>query len=109
MSRLPADPFGRVPGLPRTLSREGRIAVLGELADDLQAGRQPDRVGAVWLGSALSAWLLASKRADLVRDYLEVRAPARSKTTPQAVYRRICAQKAPEREAVDDCASPLDN
>jgi hypothetical protein len=100
------DPFARVgTALPRTLSRAGRVELLAEIADDLLAGRVPDRTAAVWLGSALTAWLLASKRANLVRDYLEVQAPLRSKTTPQTLYRRICAQKAQTGEGSDDGAS----
>lgn len=100
------DPFARTGSvLPRTLSREGRVELLAEVADALLAGRSPDRTAAAWLGSAITAWLLSSKRANLVRDYLEVAAPLRSKSTPQAVYRRICAQKARLARSADSDAS----
>jgi len=100
------DPFGRCPTiLPKTLSREGRIELIAQLVNDLVAGRQPDPLAATWFGSAWSAWLLSSKRADLLRDYLEIAAPPRSKRTPQAVYRTICRQMTREDDE-SETASP---
>jgi hypothetical protein len=100
------DPFGRINGtIARTLSREGRVQLLGELSRDLIAGRRPDPAAARWLGLQLAAWLDAeapSKSADLARDFLEVSAPPRSKSTPQRLWATICRQKAEAQPLPED-------
>ena len=104
------DPFGltSATALLRGTTREGRIQMLAEVAEDLAAGRIPDRDAARWLGSSLYAWLVSSrpaKRADLVRDFLEVAAEPRSKATPQRVLASIWRQKAKAQASSDDPAS----
>ena len=104
------DPFGiaSATALMRATTRQGRVEMLAEVANDLAAGRIPDRDAARWLGSAISAWLLSSKpskKADLVRDYLEVAPEPRSKATPQRLLAHIWRQKAKPATRGDDSAS----
>lgn len=100
---LPADPFGRLPAtLPRTLTREGRVELLAEVAEDLIAGRKPDPAAATWVASSILSWLLAGQRSNLARDHLEVAAPERSTATPQRIYRKLCEQRAANDDKSDD-------
>lgn len=107
---IPNDPFGRVPAkLPRALSREGRVELLAEVAECLIAGTKPDAAAATWVGSSILSWLLAGERSNLARDHLEIAAPPRSKSTPQRLYKTICAQKTYEREELDIGAPSTDH
>ena len=76
----------------RTQTREGRIALLGEVGEALLAGRLPSREAALFLGSALMAWL--AHGGNFERDFLEVRKPKSHNTVA-----RVWAQLRAEAEA----------
>ena len=76
------DLFGRSQ-LPAALSREGRVRLIGELAEALLAGKQPDRAAALFVGGALLAWL--EHGGSLERDFFKVIKP-KSHRTPRAIW-----------------------
>ena len=83
------DPFGRG-RLPETFSREQRIRLLAEVAHALLDGRTPSRPAALFLASALSAWLAQGGTCgSLERDFLKVAAPRRSTLTPGRLWARM--------------------
>lgn len=81
------DPFGRS-RMPRTLTREGRVELVGEVAEALRDGRMPDPEGAMFVGAALLAWLEADG-GDLGRHFLRVCSPRGSRHTPAFIWQRI--------------------
>lgn len=75
----------KLPAIPLTETREGRVLVLGRLAEALLDGRMPDRESATFLGAALLAWL--EQGGQLTRDYLKIDAPQGSRITPDIIWR----------------------
>lgn len=71
--------------------REGRIALLGELAEALLAGKQPTRAAALFVGGALLAWL-ETDRGRLERDFFRVLEP-RSHLTVARCWRALRARQ----------------
>jgi len=85
------DPFGRT-RLPGDFSREGRIALINEVAQALLDGRTPTREGALFVGAALGTWLREGGRCGaLERDFLRVAAPPRSTLTAGRMFQRMQA------------------
>lgn len=72
--------------LPATLSRKGRIRLLGEAFQALLEERIPSREAALYLGGAGMAWL--QQGGSLERDYLRVVKP-KSHRTPAAIWQEI--------------------
>ena len=83
---MPPDPFGRA-RIPGDFSRIGRIALLQELAGALIEGRTPSREAAMFVGSAISAWLAAG--GNLERDFLKLRAQPGSHHTVQKLAAKL--------------------
>lgn len=81
------DPFGRIHA-PRSLTRDGRVDLIGEACEDLLADRMPEREGAVLLAAAFLGWLESDGTGDLVRDYLRIAAERGSHVRPQAIWAR---------------------
>jgi len=79
------DLLGRAQ-LPALLGREGRVALIGQLAQQLLAGTVPDRSAAAFVGGALLAWL--EHGGDLERTFLQVSAKAGSHDTPSMLWKR---------------------
>lgn len=73
------------------------MKVLAQLAESLLAGREPPRAAAMFLGSALSAWL--AQGGNLERDFLRVTAPAGSHRTPA---RLLSSSRGQQPEALSD-------
>lgn len=71
--------------MPAALTREGRVALIVEVADALLAGRLPRTEAALFVGGSLQKWLQDS--GDLVRDYFQV-TKAKSHYTPSAIFRQ---------------------
>ncbi len=67
--------------------REGRIAAIASVAEALLAGEQPTRADALFVGSALSAWL-TTDRGKLERDFFRVLRP-RSHATVARIWRAL--------------------
>ena len=89
------DPFGRT-RFPPTFSREGRIRLVAQYADDVLAGRPPSREAETFLAGAIRAYLAGG--GDLARDYLKLSPPKGSRLTPAAILRR-----APHPDEGEDC------
>lgn len=82
---LPADPFLRVAPAAQ-LDRRERVRYVQEVAAALLDGRQPDRAAALFVASALGAWLAEGRRlGDLEKHYLRTCGDAGSHTTAQAI------------------------
>jgi hypothetical protein len=96
------DPFGRT-RLPGNFTREGRVQLLGELMEDLLALRNPSPEAALFLGAALSSWLVNGGVLD--RDHLKV-VKAKSHRTPAAIWR---AHRASVIRMSDDENEPREN
>lgn len=89
------DPFGRTRRVLAT--RKDRVQALADLADALRAGREPDRLAAVWVAEAIHAWLLTSAPAKTARldAFLRLCAGPRGRGgRPQDIYRRVLAERA---------------
>jgi hypothetical protein len=72
---------------PRGAStREDRVRLLGEFAEAVLAGREPDRAAAIFLAGALRAWL--ERGGSLEGDYLRVHQRG-SHRTPSAIWREF--------------------
>ena len=71
---------------PRSLSREGRVALLAEVADALLRGEAPGREAALFVGSALSAWL---RMDGPFERHARVGAPRGSHHKPSVLYARL--------------------
>jgi hypothetical protein len=87
------DLFGRVPEVAAAAvslsldSREGRIATLAWVADELIASDDPRKI---WAGSALKAGLENGKHlGDLEKHFLRIAGEQGSRSTPAEVLRRI--------------------
>jgi hypothetical protein len=70
--------------LPKALTRESRVRLLGEFADAVLTGREPSREALLFLAGAIRAYL--AKGGSLERDYLRVGAKAGSHRTPAALW-----------------------
>lgn len=76
------DPFDRGRA-PRAVTREGRVSLLRELAEDLLIGRASRPEVRLFAGRALTAWLRSG--GDLVRDHWKVAAPRGSHLQPHRI------------------------
>lgn len=86
------------PRAPLSLSREGRIRLIGETAKALLAGRMPSKSAALFVGGALDSWLREGGR--LERDFFKVLRP-RSHYTVARAWAKLEAQNS-EAEGRDD-------
>jgi hypothetical protein len=68
---------------PAALTREGRIALIGEVGKALLDGRSPSREACMFVGGALLGWL--EQGGDLARDFLKV-VKAKSHNTPARIW-----------------------
>jgi hypothetical protein len=68
------------------LEREDRVALLGQCAQALLAGKLPDAPARLFVGGALMAWLQGG--GDLSRDYFRITKRA-SRRTATAIWREI--------------------
>ncbi len=93
---MSGDPFGRSQ-LPAHLCREGRVRLIGELAEALLAGEPPNRAVALFVGGALLGWL--ENGGSLERSFLRVSAKAGSHGTPAAIWRALRQQQRSSRGA----------
>jgi hypothetical protein len=85
---------------PRTAAtREDRVRLLGEFAQAVLAGREPDRAAAIFLAGALRAWL--DRGGSLEGEYLRVHQRG-SHRTPQDIWREVSSTD--ERQAADRAA-----
>ncbi|MBY0427873.1 MAG: hypothetical protein K2Q32_01485 [Alphaproteobacteria bacterium] len=76
--------------LPATLTREGRVRLLGKAFKDLLEGRIPSSDAALFLGGAGMAWL--EQGGSFERDYLKVVKP-KSHRTPTVIWREVQAHQ----------------
>lgn len=95
----PLDPFGRS-AMPRTASREGRVAMLQEVARALLEDAPCSREAALFVAGAVDAYLRYG--GNLARDYLRIVPPRGSHSTPAAIVR---AAHRDERQA--DLGGPI--
>jgi hypothetical protein len=68
---------------PKSQYREGRVALLAELAEALIEGQHASREAALFVGRAISSWL---EKGGRLEDHLRVRPPKGSKRTPKSLY-----------------------
>jgi hypothetical protein len=78
------DPFGRGVRLPGDFSRDGRVRLLGEAAQNLLAGQMPEPAALMFLAGGLMAWL--ENGGDLLGQHWRVKAPAGSHRTPAQLW-----------------------
>lgn len=71
---------------PASLTREGRVRLIGEVTQALLKGELPSRQARLWVGGALLEWL--QRGGNLERDYFEVTKP-KSHHTPSAIWRAL--------------------
>lgn len=85
--------------VPKALSREGRVLLLGEAFAALLENRLPSREAALFLGGAGKAWL--TNGGDLSRDHLKVIKP-KSKRTAAAIWRELNEARHPDDGQVEE-------
>ena len=76
--------------IPRSLSREGRVELLAEVAAALLRGETPSKEAAMFVGSALSAWL---RTGGVFERHARVGAPRGSHRKPEVLYARLIADE----------------
>jgi hypothetical protein len=106
VTTLPPDPFHRTCP-PRSLTREGRVLLLGEACEALLAGHMPEREAAVLLAAGMLSWL-DGDRSDLARDHWQISARQGSHERPQAIWARLktsCAMSDSDDAACPNAAS----
>jgi hypothetical protein len=91
-SALTAALGGRAPA---RMSREGRIALIGAVAQALLDGRLPSNEARLFVGGALMAWL--EQGGHLERNFLRVRKP-QSHNTVVRVWARLRAEQEAQSE-----------
>jgi hypothetical protein len=94
--------FGRSRA-PRSLSIEGRVALLAEVAAALLNGALPSKEARMFVGGALSAWL--AQGGDLSREFLKVVIP-KSHRTASKIFQELQAQSLPHPDDVGESAEP---
>lgn len=77
---------------PAALSREGRVALLIEVAEALLEKREPDPEAALFVGNAIKRWL--QDGGDLAKDFFCV-VKAHSHHTPSYIYREYFSKTCP--------------
>jgi len=80
------DPFNRSQLPVDAMSREARIAMIGEVFEALRDGKPLSRAAAAFVGGAGMAWL--EQGGDLARDYWKITL-RHSHNNPQAVWQRL--------------------
>ena len=89
--------------MPGDFSRQGRVALLAEVAGALFAGEHPSREAALFVAAALTGWL--AQGGDLTRDYLRVTAPRGSHDQPWRVYARLIDDERQAGSDREDCSA----
>lgn len=81
--------------VPRSLSREGRIRLLTEVAVALLQGQAPSREAAMFVGSALDSWL---RSGGPFERHARIGTKRGSHRTIQAVFRRLMGDERKDSE-----------
>lgn len=95
------DPFGRS-SLPANFTREERVLAVGEVFEDLLAGREPDRQKLHFVAFGVMAWLQGG--GHLARDYWKTAGAQGSTHTEAVLWRQLkgSSRRATSAEQADN-------
>lgn len=84
---------------PAGLTREDRVRMLGEFAEAVLEGREPERAAALFVAGGLRSWL--REGGNLTRDYWRTAGPQGCTVTEAVLLRRL-VEGSSRRATTDD-------